>query len=99
MGDFAPAPKVFVVIPIDDAQEREALLLTQELRRRDFIVELITRGNMGKKMKKADKIGAKAVLMLGENEVRSGQVTIKKLADGSQQLVARGALAQMLKTL
>lgn len=88
--------KPLAVIPVDDAQEKEALLLTQELRHQGFTVELFTRGNMGKKMKRADKLGAAYALMLGEDEVKSGQVTIKKLADGSQQTVDRIKLKDIL---
>jgi len=83
------------VIPVDEAQEKDALILAQELRR-DFVVELITRGNMSKKMKRADKLGANLAVMLGENEIKAGQVTLKTLADGSQQTVAREKLREHL---
>lgn len=88
--------KPIAVIPVDDAQEKEALLLTQELRHQGFTVELFTRGNMGKKMKRADKLGAGAVLLLGESEVAGGQVTIKKMSDGSQATVDRIKLKDIL---
>ena len=88
--------KPVAVIPVDEAQEREALLLAQDLRQQGFHVELITRGNMSKKMKRADKLGAGAVLMLGESEVQSKQVTVKRLEDGSQATVARAQVPQHL---
>jgi histidyl-tRNA synthetase len=88
--------QTIAVIPIDDAQEREALLMAQELRHQGFTIELLTRGNMGKKMKRADKIGASFALLLGESEVKSGRTTVKKLADGSQQTVARADLRKIL---
>lgn len=84
--------KPIAVIPVDEAQEKEALILAQNLRSQGFSVELLTRGNMGKKMKRADKIGARFALMLGESEITSNQVTVKKLADGSQQTVTRSDL-------
>jgi histidyl-tRNA synthetase len=92
---FYDAPRPIAVIPVDDAQELEALKLAQELRR-DFVVELITRGNMSKKMKRAAKFNASVVLMLGENEVKSGRVGVKHLGDGSQHEIARDALAAHL---
>lgn len=88
--------KPVAVMAIDDAQALDALLLAQELRQQGIVVELITRGNMGKKMKRADKMGAKAVLMLGETEVQTGQVTVKRLDDGSQRQLGRGELVGML---
>jgi histidyl-tRNA synthetase len=94
---FPLAAKSLVVIPVDDAQAREALLLTQELRHAGFVVELETRGNMGKKMKRAEKSGASAALILGEVEVQSQQVVIKTLADGNQQSIPRSKLSAHLR--
>lgn len=88
--------KTVAVIPVDDAQEKEALLLTQELRHQGYTVELMTRGNMSKKMKRAERLGAAAALILGENEVKSSQVTMKRLGDGSQATLAR---ADVMKAL
>jgi len=89
--------KPVAVMPVDDAQEQHALVLAQELRKQGYVVELFTRGNMGKKMKRADKVGARFALMLGESEIDSHQVAVKNLADGSQQTVARNQLSTVLK--
>ncbi|MDE3061166.1 MAG: histidine--tRNA ligase [Pseudomonadota bacterium] len=89
-------PKVIAVIPIDAAQEMEALKLADALRHQNFTVELITRGNMGKKMKKADKLGATAVLLLGEDEVKAGEVTLRWLATGEQQRLPVQSVVQAL---
>jgi histidyl-tRNA synthetase len=42
-----------------------------------------------KQFKFADKLGIKAVLVVGPDEAAAGQVTIKNLLDGTQQVVAR----------
>ena len=89
---FAPAPVPLVIIPVEDAQEMEALKLTQELRNH-FPVELMTRGNMSKKMKRAARYSPELVLLLGENEVQSGNVTVKHMQDGTQANIARSDLA------
>ncbi len=89
---FKPAAVPLVVIPVDDAQETEALRLTQELRRH-FPVELVTRGNMSKKMKRAARHNPNVVLLVGENEVQNGTVTVKHMQDGSQHNIARSELA------
>jgi histidyl-tRNA synthetase len=88
-----------VVMPVDDAQEMVALRLAQELRISGFPVELLTRGNMGKKMKRADKLNAVAVLMLGENEIQNGKVTVKHMFDGSQHEVDRPNLHKHLMSM
>jgi len=95
-GAFPAGPKSLAVIPVDAAQEREALLLTQELRHQGYMVALETRGNMGKKMKRAEKSGAGAVIILGESELQSGQVVVKTLSDGSQKNIKRDELLQQL---
>jgi len=92
---FVPAPVPIVVIPVEDAQETEALKLTQELRR-DFAVELMTRGNMSKKMKRAARYNPEVVLLLGENEVKTGSVTVKHMNDGTQADIARDDIAAYL---
>ncbi|MBY0408477.1 MAG: histidine--tRNA ligase [Rickettsiales bacterium] len=95
---FTPAPVPVVVIPVEDAQEMEALKLTQALRAH-MPAELVTRGNMSKKMKRAARFNAKAVLLLGETEVHTGNITVKHMADGSQHSVSRAQLAAHLAAL
>jgi histidyl-tRNA synthetase len=56
-------------------------------------------------MKKADKSGAKVALLLGEDEVQQGMVTVKILreldaqAPGSQRSVEMSSVSQQLKEL
>lgn len=95
-SQFEAEKKPVAVIPIEDAQEIDALKLAQELRLKGISVELITRGNMGKKMKKADKFGASHVIMLGETEVKNNHVTVKHMKDGTQQDIAREKLIEAL---
>ncbi len=54
---------------------------------------------MKKRMKRADRIGAFAAVLLGEEELAGGEATVKRLADGSQQRVAQDALADYLAAL
>jgi histidyl-tRNA synthetase len=41
-------------------------------------------------------VGARVAVLLGEDEHRRGEVTLKNLADGSQVSCARGDLARTL---
>ncbi len=45
-------------MPLGDAAERKATILAGQLRRQDFVVDLGYSGNMGKRMKRANKIDA-----------------------------------------
>jgi histidyl-tRNA synthetase len=76
----------------------EAVRLARVLRDGKCVVELPPREmKFGKAFERADKIGARYVLILGEDEVASKQVTVKRLADGSQERMAEGALLDYLK--
>ncbi len=47
-----------------------------------------------KAFERADKIGARYVLILGEDEIASGQLTVKRLADGKQEKVSEAELLE-----
>jgi histidyl-tRNA synthetase len=76
----------------------EAALLARELRRHDLVVEL---GDESFRLKKsfeaAEKAGAKYILIVGENEVKSDTFALKNLATGEQIQVPRGDLAAKIR--
>jgi histidyl-tRNA synthetase len=47
-------------------------------------------------MKQADRAGAAHAIIVGDDEIANGTVTIKDLKDGSQRNVARSALVEEL---
>ena len=71
--------------------------MRRELRRAGISVEV---GDGSFRLKKsfeaADKV-ARAIVLLGEDEVASAVVTVKTFATGEQVKVERGELARMLK--
>lgn len=85
------------VVPLGEEAEAEALLLTQELRREGVSCDLGYSGNMGKRMKRADKIGARCAVILGSEEMKKGVVQVKWLATGEQREVPRAELTGLLK--
>ncbi len=56
-------------------------------------------GNFKKQFARADKWGARIALVLGENEVASGQVVVKNLSSGEQDILAQADVAARLATL
>ncbi|WP_434359104.1 histidine--tRNA ligase [Parasalinivibrio latis] len=56
-------------------------------------------GNFKKQFKRADKVGAAVALVLGEDEVASGQVTFKDLAGGEQLTMSQDDVAAKLAAL
>jgi histidyl-tRNA synthetase len=49
-----------------------------------------------KSLETASKLGARFVVIVGENEVKSGQFAVKNLATGDQVSVPRADLAKFL---
>ncbi len=85
------------VVPMGRAAEAVAAGLLAELRTAGIAAEAAFRGNMKKRMERAGKSGARFALILGEDELAEGKVTLKDLSDGSQGHVARGDLLAVLK--
>jgi len=52
-----------------------------------------------KQFKYADRVGAKATLVLGPDEVETGQVAVKNLINGEQVLVSREALVAQIRKI
>jgi len=77
-----------------------AIRAAQTLRAAGFRVELPpVELKFGKALERADKLGARHALILGDNELASGEWTLKTLADGSQQKLTAQALLEYLRKL
>ena len=97
MVDSVPAaPRPVAVIPIGEAAETTALRLAQSLRHDGFTVELGYRGNLGKRLKRANKLGACAAVLLGEDELARNAATVRDLDTGEQTEVALDSLTTHL---
>ncbi len=75
-----------------------AIRAAKNLRDAGFRVELPpVEQKFGKALGQADKLGSRYALILGENEVNSGEWTLKDLADGKQEKVPEASLAAHLR--
>ncbi len=52
-----------------------------------------------KQFKFADRMGMRAVLVVGPDEAASGKVTLKNLTDGTQETIARGEVTESVKRI
>ncbi len=78
--------------------EATAIRAARDLRAAGFRVELPpVEQKFGKALGQADKLGARYALILGEDEVASGEWTVKTLADGTQGKVREAGLMEFLK--
>jgi len=78
-----PAPGVFIAT-IGAAAEKEAIVIAGRLREKGTWVELGYSGNSLKsQMRRADRLSADYVLIIGDDEIKSGRVKWKKLSDST----------------
>ena len=84
------------IAPIGESLNAAALVLARELRNAGLRIEI---GDGSFRLKKsfeaADKV-ARRIVILGEDEVRSGILTVKDFASGVQSKVPRSELAAMI---
>jgi histidyl-tRNA synthetase len=91
----APAP--VVVIPVGDDAQGVALAVLTALRRAGIRAEMGFRGNLKRRMERANKAGARAAVILGESEIAAGVAQVKDLVTGAQEAVPIELLPQRLK--
>jgi histidyl-tRNA synthetase len=96
-GVVAQGPDVYIAWMGEKAQA-PAIAAAQKLRNVGLRVELPPlEQKFGKALAQADKLGSRHALILGEDEVASGQWTLKTLADGSQAKYTEAELLKFLK--
>jgi histidyl-tRNA synthetase len=91
-----PPPRPLAVIAVGEAQSRAALGLAQRLRRWGFTVELAFAGSLKKRMKQADRAHARVALIVGEDELERGVVTVRDMETGEQTAVPEPELESHL---
>lgn len=89
-------PRPIAIIPVGAECQTHALKLAQKLRSAGHVVDMSYKGNMGKRMKRANKANAIAAILIGEDELARGVVTVKTFDDGSQKEVALDQLTEHL---
>ena len=90
---FQQSLPLVALIGADERGERACLQLAQKIRQGAVRAEVILGGNVGKKMKKANKLAAKYALIIGESELASQTVALKNMGTGEQQSLAFDALS------
>ena len=91
-GRTRPAPRPVAVIPVGEAAEGAALDLLQTLRRAGVVSEIAYRGNLKRRMERANRIAARAAIIIGEEELARGVAQLRDLDAGTQEAVAIGEI-------
>nr|WP_237181033.1 histidine--tRNA ligase [Roseomonas haemaphysalidis] len=90
------ATRPVAVIPVGLAEEPAALAMTQMLRQAGIPCEIAYKGNLKRRMERANRINAQAAIIIGEAEVAEGMYIVRNLTDGSQDRVDSAALLPAL---
>jgi histidyl-tRNA synthetase len=91
-----PATVDAALIPLGDAAEAAATGIIADLRRAGLACEMAFRGNMKKRMQRANASGARYAIILGDDELARGEAAVKDLQSGEQSSAKLDGLAQRL---
>jgi histidyl-tRNA synthetase len=84
------------VIPMGEAAETKATGIIADLRRAGLACDMGYRGNMKKRMQRANALGAVWAIILGDDELARGEAALRDLRSGEQQAVPLTALVETL---
>src|SRR5690242_16520225 len=75
IGEPPMAVRPVALVPIGEEAEAFALRLAEDLRDQGLVVDLGYSGNLQRRLRRADRIGARAAVLLGEDELAQGAAT------------------------
>ena len=96
IGAPPPEKPAAVIVPLGDRAEAASQRLLADLRRAGIAADMPYRGNMKKRLSRANDAGAAYALIIGDAELNSGEVQMKKLATGEQHSVPFDEIAEKL---
>jgi histidyl-tRNA synthetase len=96
LAQSPPARRPIAVVPVGSTADAPAAAIAERLRRAGYAVDLGYGGNLGKRMKRADKLAAAAAVILGEDELAKGVASLRDLDSGEQTAVPLAELEERL---
>ena len=89
---------VVSVVAVGGAGPEEAVVFAEELRQAGLTATAeLTGRSLSAAMKRADRGGARWAVLLGEEEIASGEVTLRDLRQGDQRRLSRAAAVAWLR--
>ena len=95
-GEPPPARRPVALVPLGAAAEARAIVLAEELRASGLRVDVGFSGNLGRRMKRADRMNAAAAVLIGDDELAKDVATVRDMDGGEQEEVPLGALRERL---
>ncbi len=97
LGEAPATPGPVAVVPVGEDAEAPAMAVLQTLRQAGIRAEMAYRGNLKRRLERANRIGARAAVILGADEAARGVAQLKHLDTGTQEEVALDSLAALLR--
>ena len=89
VGEKAPSDRLdAAIIPMGEAALAQANSIARDLRGQWNTVEVFATGKVKKRMARANEAGALVAVIIGEDELAAGEVTVRDLHDGEQAQVS-----------
>lgn len=96
MPDIESIQPDVAVVALGDAVQGHALMIASELRARDLAVVHCGGGSAKRQFKLADRENAAFVLVVGEDEMEKGVVTLKQMSTGQQQTLTLDGAVELM---
>ena len=97
MSDPPPERRAIAIVPLGEAAESAAQKLAHDLRRAGYVVDLGHSGNLRRRLSHAEKIKACAAVIIGDDELARGVVSLRDLDQRQQTDVPLAALKERLR--
>jgi len=96
MEQAPPAPALVAVVPIGEAAEAAAIPILQSLRAAGIRAEMGYRGNLKRRLERANRAGARTAVIVGADDLSAGVAQVKDLETGTQDAVPLDQIAGRL---
>jgi histidyl-tRNA synthetase len=95
----APEPErsEVALVPLGAAAEAAAQTILAQVRASGIAADMGYRGNMKKRLSRANSAGARFAVIIGDDELERGEAQVKDLGSGEQRTVAIAKLAEALR--
>jgi len=96
--NISEGPEIFLC-PLGNAASEKALILTEQLRSEGLWAEMNFDGtSLRSQMRKANKVGAKRVVVIGDDEIANNMAVIKNMQD-REEINARLDVGEFIKVI
>lgn len=96
LDEIPGALRPISLIPVGESGEAHSWAIAHDLRTQGFTIDLAFSGSLKKRLKRADKLGAVAAVLVGDDELARGEATVRDLESGEQTAVPLDGLRQAL---